>query len=301
MKFPKYEIWSVDKNGEQKSLRTPVDFILMSDLHYGFSHKTHDLINRMLIRAKDCIGKDTVFLLAGDIISASQKSFFQFFTLLRTHYPDNKVVFCYGNHDFWETSKRFPLPSYEQLMETRKQICSDFNLHDVSSGILSLEIDRRISKVIDHKKVKVDGSGDIYKVAITGFDGWYWHLDPPTNDKLHMLPAWDQGDPFSFLNQKAHKDLETILSADYSDFKKKLCITHFPPFIDRIQADKYSANRSYMSFLTENFDILCVGHSHRKESFFEGKCLVLNAGGLTTFTPNDQIIEYPKMLMFNID
>ena len=226
-----------------------------SDLHAGFSNETLQKHQRFF--SKVATEKPDVLVLAGDNASHRQKSLRTLFRTVRDSNPTVPVVCCWGNHDFWETPKsRSAMPSYEQLVAGRQAACDEYNILHVDKG----------PYIIDN-------------VAIVGFDGWYWHLDPPTNDKLRMPKEAGSGEPlFSFLTSKAHTDLERILLTDLSAFRKRVCITHFPPFVDNIAYQNHTANRNYFDFLSAQFDVVLVGHSHKQADFVATGCRWVNAG-----------------------
>lgn len=278
MKLPNHEFWY-----EGFPISGNVGFALLSDLHHGLTGNTHrnieNLFKQLVVRLK---GSMTCFIFAGDMISIKQENHFKLFRLFREYFPDHvqyPAVLCYGNHDFWDYDRRHQPPTYEEILAHRKEVCETFHLHDVDNGIFEA----------------------FNNVAVVGYDGWYWHLNPQTNDKTFMAREYQGKDTFVFLNTKAHNDLDRLLQLDYSKYRKKICVTHFPPFTDNIKFHEHNASHSHMEPITTNFDVLCVGHSHRKENFFENGCHVLNCGSESGRGPKGYgIRECPRAVLFTI-
>ena len=282
MRLPKHEVWY-----EGFPINGNVGFALLSDLHHGLTANTHknieDLFKALQIKLK---GSNTCFIFAGDQISCKQENHFKLFRLFREKFPDHTqypAVFCGGNHDMWDSYQRhgklIPYPiSYEELIENRKKIADTFHLHDVQNGIFEAP----------------------NNIAVVGFDSWYWHLSPRTNDKTFMAMQYCEQDAFVFLNKKAHSDLDKILQLDLSKYRKKICVTHFPPFTDNIKYHEFNASHNFMEPITKNFDVLCVGHSHKKANFFENGCHVLNCGSESGLDKNEKIRECPRAVLFTI-
>lgn len=229
-------------------------FCLTSDLHAGFSKKTVRIHEKYFAKHAEAINDCAALLLAGDLISHNQHALETLFRTIRENISI-PVVACFGNHDFWDRNHH-PCPrSYDKLVSHRETIAYLYDVKLVSAGPQIF--------------------GD---VVVVGFDGWYAKTDLPTNDRLHMAKGYKGEDPFAFLLKKAWRDLDALLELDLSSYRKKICLTHFPPFTDHIRYADYCANFNMLPFITEKFDFLCVGHSHRRNDFLEGECRVLNAG-----------------------
>jgi len=264
---------------EASPIKGNVDFALLSDLHHGLTGNTHKNIEHLFrsLRSR-LMGHRTCFIFAGDLISVKQENHFKLFRLFREYFQNYPAVMCYGNHDFWNYGKGCIPPGYDEILSHRKEICEEFQLHDVDSGIFEMN-----------------------DVAVVGFDGWYWKIDLLSNDRENMALDFRGEDPFAFLNKKAYNDLDRILHLDYSKYRKKICVTHFPPFTENIKYYEHNANHSYMEWITKNFDVMCVGHSHKKANFVENGCLVLNCGSESGTGPNGMgIRECPRAVLFSI-
>lgn len=251
-------------------------FILSSDLHVGRDGKTHSRFLKFLKRiVEPTIKRENTqaLLLAGDLVSHRQEQLEYFYNMIR-QFVDIPVVACYGNHDWWVQHDAYKqrITNYEDILNFRQELHQKFDIWYVEDGPFFI--------------------GD---VAIAGFDGWYGHNRPHfydwgrdddgnlvqkrfgTNDRDNMPIFGPTGVLFDYLVQKAHKDFEKLLYQDIQA-KKKICITHFPPYCDNIKFKTFCANQNMLEPITQKFDVLCCGHSHRRVDFVENNCRVLNSG-----------------------
>jgi DNA repair exonuclease SbcCD nuclease subunit len=240
--------------------------ILTSDLHSNFSKNTPRILEKFFNEMNKDIKEQDIkaLIIAGDLASSKQKDLTTLFKIIRKRI-DIPVIICRGNHDFWDQDNKSI--DYTKMIENQSNLFTKYNI-----------------KHIDEKLVIDD-------VLICGFDGWYWKIDVNTNDRNFIPLSIEQKDPFVYLSNKAYNDLDCLLNEDLSKYRAKVLVTHFPPFTDNIRYSQYCANSNYMLPICNNFDILCVGHSHRKNDFMEGNCRVLNCGS---------DYDNPKYVVFDV-
>lgn len=249
-----------------------IKFVLTTDTHYGNAQKTHRWHEKFLVElAKEIKEKDIKVLIhTGDWTSDSQNQFRRTLKMFRRHI-DIPIVCVRGNHDLWQR-KPFRYPSrwqYGEMMRHHKEWFKEFNIHHLEDNPF----------IIDD-------------VIVCGFDGWYYHANPPTNDleQIHINDV--EGCPIMpYLTNKAHKDLDKILMGDYSAYRKKIMVTHHAPFTEDPMYVQFCANFKYLEPIKERFDVLCVGHSHQYRNDVEDGCLILNAGAKYNALPQKIIFE----------
>lgn len=241
----------------------PVKLVKTSDVHEGHTNNTIKIHEKFFAKLAEEYAKPDgpdALILAGDLVSHKQKSLKVLFRLLRNALPHIPVIACFGNHDWWDEGKYVGGKghrkySYKDLVAMHDEALGEYNIHYVGNGPYVIR-----------------------DVAIVGFDGWYWHLDPPTNDKAWMDWQWEGMDPFAFMNRKAFFEFDALMQMDTSPYRAVVGVTHFPPFTDQERYYIYCANRNLLPLMTEKWDVLCVGHSHKFCDFEENGCRVINAG-----------------------
>jgi predicted phosphodiesterase len=212
--------------------------ILTSDTHYGHNHKTQTKHMRFLKKLAE--ESPDVLVHAGDWASHSQHQLYRTLQMFRESLKC-PIVAVRGNHDFWQsTDKYHPFLPTEKVLETHQAWFEEFDIHHVSKGAL---------KVQDW--------------TFYGFDGWYGYHNPPTNDARWMPMMTESLTTMEWFQQKAHADLVKMLDTKEEGKEKKLCVSHFPTFTEDQRKAHYCANLNYLEVLTENFELLLFGHSHR--------------------------------------
>lgn len=247
-----------------------------SDVHAGHTQKTVLIHERFFAEmAEEWAKADGIdaLILAGDLISHKQKSMKTLFRTIRNVMPHVPVVACLGNHDYWDEGKYYGGSkcrkyTYQELDEMHKEAFGEFNIHRVSATPLVIK-----------------------DVAIVGFDGWYAQHNPNTNDKYWMAYQWDGLDPFAFMIKKAAMEFDTLMGMDLTPYRATVGITHFPPFTDHVRYIPYCASMNLMPFMTEKWDVLCVGHSHKACDFVENDCRVINSGS---------DYDHPRYVVFDV-
>ena len=269
---------------------------LTSDNHYGFDQSTHRIHEKFWAKlAEESI--DVLFW-AGDIGSAKQEDLEKSFKMARKFLPGVTIVAVCGNHDFWggrpdklPWKSEIDLYSHSGFYRHRKKLPA--YKQPVPYGIM----------VQNHKKWAEENGiilldGESYNltdnVVVLGMTGWYKETNLQalgTNDWKYMPESVESAPIHMYLSYKAEKDLEKLLYTPTED-KAVVFITHFPPFTEDPQYEKYCANQKFMNFMTEKSDYLLVGHSHHACDFLKNDCRVMNCGS----DYND-----PKYVIFEIE
>jgi predicted phosphodiesterase len=227
--------------------------VLTSDTHFGHDGKTQSKHQKFLKAVAE--ENPDVLVHAGDWTSSKQEQFRRTLEMFREELRC-PIVAVRGNHDFWQTVDRFHfLQETESLFEQHEIWFRQFNIHHVSQG-----------------PFVIDGW------TITGFDGWYGNLNPPTNDEKFMPLFTQNMRTMEWFNRKAHWDLQDILDKVDLSREKKICVTHFPPFTENQLYAQFCANQNYLEVLCERFELLLVGHSHRECDWVFKGTRIVNSG-----------------------
>lgn len=250
-----------------------------TDNHYGFTHKTHNILEKFYTDLYQLGKKEGINVLvnAGDWAITKQKQLKNHFELIRKCCPDFIIIGVLGNHDFWTrdhngSSPYNPVLTYEELVKHQKTWAEKFDIRLLDADWVAIE-----------------------DVIFCGFDGWYGHYNPPTNDRSQMFFKSNDPEPFKTLHKKATTDFEKILDVDINEYRKSVLLTHFPWFTENQLYKDFCANSQMEPFILEKFDIAIVGHSHQRVDgqLFknnDNECLVYNAGSDYN-QPKYQIIE----------
>lgn len=229
-----------------------------SDTHYGFTYKTRKI--HQVFLEKLASEKFDVLVHCGDWISSKQSELPKTFEMFRKHIKC-PILTVMGNHDLWNNSKRW---KYSNKEVKRNYI-----------DIIEYHIDQMRKYDIHH----LDKTITLDDITFYGFDGWYKEVPPRTND-LKYMPRTAYGFLIEqFLNKKADTDLSCVLNkVSESQSNINICCTHHAPYT--IFDGDYSmcANISYMEYITSNFDMFLVGHTHVRKEVVEDGCHVINPG-----------------------
>lgn len=213
-----------------------------TDTHAGFNAKTHNIHYKFVKKCAQSIKKNDIkiFFHAGDWISTRQCEFDKTLEMFANSISI-PIITVRGNHDFWDEDDQFN--SLSRMNEFHKQLFQKYNI------------------------IHLDGAAYRYEdIIICGFDGWYGVDNPPTKDDM-FLNKFDCGTrAMVHLSNKAYKDFDKVLSMETSNYRKSLCITHFPMFTEDDEYIDYCANFNYLPHLIDKFDISFVGHSHQKSN-----------------------------------
>lgn len=239
----------------------------VSDTHYGFDHKTHEIHVKVLREIakmyKD--GEIEALLHAGDWVISEQHQVMRTWKLFRKELGDLPIWTVMGNHDHWDYSS-WGLPLAKRRWRTKHINGKSYGAMENDWETWAGEFD--ISLLEPH--------GPIVKpeknLAIYGFNGWYEEVPPNTNDS-NFMPKYHESAPIhSYLRYKAGKKVDECME-HAEEIKKKypgiktLLLTHHPSYNFEPEWAFMSANMRWMPFIAEHFDFYCVGHSHRQEDF----------------------------------
>lgn len=251
----------------------------LSDLHSGASAKTVDIHRKFFAKYAEEINSTQVMVLAGDQISHSQHQLKTLLRTIREFCPSIQILCVSGNHDFWANSKNPKwIPTLSDILEEQEEYFLEFGVHHL----------QRMGPV----EFKEQG------VKFWGFDGWYHHANPGTNDPKWMRGFWqtEYGGvrPFDYLTKKAYESFDLALS-DSADYQgKKVMVTHMPPMSMAppdeewsFYGTKYSAQetqylhrgiQSMLDPIAENFDWCLMGHFHSFYDLTIGRCRFRTTG-----------------------
>jgi predicted phosphodiesterase len=227
--------------------------LLTSDTHYGFNEKTQSKHVRFLEKIK--VERPDIVIHAGDWASNTQNQFRRTLEMFREKITC-PIVCVRGNHDFWQTKgKDKPFLDTLEMIEQHNLWFDELDIHHVSRG-----------------ELKIEGW------SIYGFDGWYGASDPKTNDH-NFLPEFTEGLPtMEWFSRKAFSDLKNLVENLDDKKENRICVTHFPSYTDDQRYAHFCANLNYLETLTDYFQIILCGHSHRACDFVFRDTRIVNAG-----------------------
>jgi predicted phosphodiesterase len=244
--------------------------MLMTDTHFGLSTNTHRILAEFYKKA----AKENVDAIVhtGDWITHScQDKLERAFKQIRKFIPKVPIYTAFGNHDYWGPKNRRHLHNREawgQIEYDRKHLCMEWDINWLTP-----------------RGVFLEGTTD---VLMCGFDGWYRHTNPPTNDECWMTRYISECPAHVFMNHRASKQVEELVRTSRSFEGKVIVATHFNSYDGD---EQFMANQRYFPELTESCDVLCMGHVHRSLATIRNGCLVLNAGS---------DYDDPKYLIFEL-
>lgn len=262
-----------------------------SDTHYGFDHRTHKIHQKFLEKLKNSCEELSVDLLvhAGDWISHNQNQMPRTWKMFREYLGNLPILAVIGNHDLWNSDY------WSSNLKKRRYIRYPDNMSLAQTFIQhrdwSLEYD--IHLLQDNPYIS-----DEY--IFYGFNGWYNHPNPPTNDSSYMSPTYESAPSNLYLSNLAYKKLDNIIleTEKNKSIKKNVCVTHFPPYSKDSKYEIYCANLSFLDHIEENFDLLIVGHSHQTEDWQYNSLRIVNAG--TFFDKYSGGYNKPKFVIIDI-
>lgn len=230
---------------------------LTSDIHYGHSKKTANIVNKFCIKLKK--ENPDIIVLAGDLASIAQYQYKKCLETFRDHFPDTPLLVVRGNHDMWDGEHK----------------------EDKDSNNRSLsEIYRYQNKV--HTIYNIDHLNEPFKIgAVTffGFDGWYHKPDPGTNDEFWM-PRDHQGCPtMVYLSGNSFKDFDRVLE-QYESQKNgtNILVSHFPSILEPPCKHEMNASPGFVPEIASRFDYCMNGHTHQYLDNTVDGCRFLNSG-----------------------
>lgn len=249
--------------------------ILTSDLHYGCAPTNANTLEKFFKTVRTAIETEGVdlLILAGDLASHKQRHFRNLLTLAKKYVDKIPIVVVRGNHDFWDDAddkdKDAGFRSYASINQAQIDFMKKVGVHHLEDGPLLIK-----------------------DVLICGFDGWYNHVDPPTNDKYRMPQMHEGVSLMTYLSNRAWKMFDECLKLDTEGCRASVIVTHFNPYIfgkgyrsyvpdPKIDA-AMSANPKFLDEMRGKFDVLCCGHTHAYKDEVDTKgnkpLRILNAG-----------------------
>lgn len=245
-----------------------------TDTHLGVSHNTTKIHEKFL--KKLMAESFDILVHTGDIASHKQKQLYRSLFMFREALGDIPMLIVLGNHDLWDLeawnqkNSRFNRrTSYEQMRVQQREWFEELNIHYLQ----------------DEDYIFGD------EVIFYGYDGWYKHLPPPSNDKNWMPPFAKSCPIDQYLSYRANKTLDVILSSVEAMKKakphlKSVCATHHSLTPYRGGFDTMSGDLRHLDFLSKDFDLVLNGHSHQEvdeiHKYCEGNtvqsCRVVNVG-----------------------
>ena len=220
--------------------------LLLSDTHQ--SHHNEYILKDFYKNIPETFD---IIIHAGDWITSNQDELQSSLETIRSVFPDHIILSVIGNHDFW--NKKF-MTHLDKLSHHRKMF-KKYNIHHLEK---SIEFDN---------------------IFIQGFDGWYGVVSPL------MPPTWDKdfmNNEYTIhfdLNKKAYMDLQRIIYSDNTN-KIKICVTHFPSILtpDFGKDASMIGDLKYMDYISDRFNYLLCGHTHRYMDTIVNECRILNCG-----------------------
>lgn len=263
---------------------------ITTDTHYGFDHRTHKIHEKFLGSLKDvCIEHHVKLLVhSGDWIADNQHQLPRTWKMFRKYLGDLPILSVTGNHDYWDRD-------YWGSPIRKRSYCrhpSGMSLNEMFLQHKEWSLENNIHLLTENPYTTSD-------FVFFGFNGWYGHSNPPTNDSKYMNPQFESAPTSLYLSNLAYRQLDRILVdvSNYQD-KKKVCVTHFPPYSKDSKYEIYCANTSFLDPIAENFNLLIVGHSHQSEDWNYNSLRVVNAG--TNFDPISGGYNKPKFVIIDI-
>lgn len=231
-----------------------MEVILTSDLHVGHSENTERILEHLLPKIRKSL-KAKVLLIAGDLISHDQDQKIALFKLLRKHWPRRPIGVVYGNHDFWGCPEWEPGEWIDDMLYRDSMIFEDFRINYLPTNPITID-----------------------NVKILGFDGWYGHPNPPTNDLLWFPQEYYKGmHSHEYLLKRSEEQLQNLLDTD-TDGYGVVTVTHFPLINQTHQDKKYNAPASWLPPLREKSDIIVWGHKHVLYECAHAGCFLVGSG-----------------------
>ena len=268
---------------------------VVSDLHYGFNNKTHEIHVQFFKKLREAcdVSKVDALIHCGDWIANNQHQMPRAFKMLRGAMGELPILGVFGNHDNWSADFWLKRKSYCSALER-------MSLHEMAIQHHTWADEYKIHLL--QRNPYFHGT----EVAIYGFNGWYGLSSPNTNDAANMPLMYESSPALVYLSHEAGKELGFVLDeVEKIPFPiKKVCVTHFPSYSHDPNHEIYCANISHMDFITDKFDLLLHGHSHQIEDWCAKSksstniCRVVNPG--TIFDKYSGGYNKPNFVIINI-
>ncbi len=251
----------------------------ITDTHYGFSRKTHKIHMKFLQNAAHVAEKEGVHRLlhTGDWIANNQHQLPRTWRMHREYFGNLPIDAVLGNHDLWN-DEIFNVPLKKRIYAKRPDLCN-------YDAIVTQQKDWAAEYKIN---LLNDNPVETHDWVIYGFNGWYHAIDSGSTDLKRIPPVVQSCPTNSFLANKAHKELDEIIELARYETRKKMLVTHMPPYTDKLIGllQNMCANPRFLEFIVQHFDVFCFGHTHfKEEKWIEEvigntvhRCRFINAG-----------------------
>lgn len=186
----------------------------------------------------------------GDLASIVYTQMFDLLRIYREVCPNLKTFLVKGNHDLWRVGSK---ASYLQVTSEHKAFFKENKIEYVSGRFIKFK-----------------------KWIFCGFDGWYQHPYPPSNDEQCMWTYINGVYIHAFLREKAISEVQKILK--YKTESPMLVMTHFNLHQGEGLYESLSGLKDVFERLAKKCDVLLYGHTHQPLDITVGKCRVVNPG-----------------------
>lgn len=254
-----------------------MNIIALHDIHYGFSErKTRKILENFFSKVAQKVEEFNVsaIIIAGDLSTSRQSEIKRLYKLIRSKI-NTPTLIVYGNHDYWDEKPPHPLKrprDYFALRAEHAKLHSDF-------GISYLE----------------EGSVTINGILFCGYDGWYRNISPRTRDLENMRTAIQGTPTHLFLNHRSHQEVGRVLieARKHPDLVK-VCVSHFDSFVREGDFESsFAGDHKQLDVISEKFDFVFFGHSHRHLNEIKNSARVICAGG-DYDNPKGVVVRIPE-------
>jgi predicted phosphodiesterase len=223
-----------------------MNLLVLADLHYGYSIRTHHILDKFF---KSLPTDYDYCIVAGDIISHSTPQIVPAMELMSKYLKN--VRFVLGNHDYWEINQESRWPTvvkFRDMLVRRIRFANNKKAKD--------------KKILQLKDYPIVTDTHI----VLGYNSWYESASPISRDKEYMPKIYDKDDQEDVMKRMTIK-AETALGAtiQYAKMhkgKKKVLVTHMPPYIEDTYFASMCGQVSHYEKIKSNFDMLICGHNH---------------------------------------
>lgn len=194
---------------------------------------TRPIVDKFINELPEC----EILAIAGDLTQGVEQME-PFLKMLRLTLPDTDIAVVMGNHDFWDsgvTTGAF----FDALVYIQK-LFKDYDIYDLNDACMVLD-----------------------DIIMYGFNGWYCATDPPTNDRFYMPPKIENVPMNDYMYHRAVESVGMIIDSvrelDDAEKKTKIIMTHF-----NLDDTELGGGSMWLQSLSDEFDILLEGHTHRE-------------------------------------
>lgn len=231
--------------------------LLLSDTHFGCSKTTTRIWDkywdRVIASSPEFLSLDCL-ILAGDVMSHETRQLRGALSFFRKRMGDKPIVWVRGNHDYWDSSLR----SLHFQIEKTTKLAKDFGIHNLHD-----------------EHVFIAGA------LVCGWDCWYTSDPRKYTQCLSRIPGggFNPDEIHHALSTRAldgYQRVHELLEYPNPDKAPIVCVTHMPGgYTER----HIGQPESWFDFAASHADVLCYGHTHRRDDRKnEHGCRIINAG-----------------------